>query len=47
VGPYAAPHKGLQANKLKILEIYNWIATDREPFAEQNTAMLKEYGRNK
>jgi hypothetical protein len=47
VGPYAALHKGFQANKPKILEIYNWMATHREPFAEQNTAMLKEHVRNK
>jgi hypothetical protein len=46
VGPYAALHKGFRTNKPKILEIYNWVATDREPFAEQNAAMTKDHDRN-
>jgi hypothetical protein len=46
VGPYAALHKGFWTNKPNILEIYNWIATGREPFAEQNAAMTTDHDRN-
>jgi hypothetical protein len=46
VGPYAALHKGFRTNKPKILEIHNWVATDREQFAKQNATMTIDHGRN-